>query len=241
MPEQGRSPGEVLKAFLKPNRAQGVIAVVLCLVSMAAVWQMRANREDQAYSSLRRDELIALLDQLNTNNNELRREIDEQSEQRRQLRSGAASERLAQEQARKRIQELAILGGTAPAQGPGITIRITDPKKAVTAQLLLDAVEEMRDAGAEVMELNGVRIVASSSFGGDPGEITVDGSPIRAPYVLKVIGEPHALAEGARFRGGLVSQAQAPEVGADVTITPSDLLIITALHTPVDPRYAKPA
>jgi len=232
--------GRVLHDLLRPTRAQLVVALVLCLVAMASVWQMRANREDEAYSSLRRDELIGLLDQLNTSNNDLRRQINRQAEDRRQLQSGADSRKQAERQATRRIQDLSILAGTAPAQGPGIQLVITDPQQKVSPQLLLDAVEEMRDAGAEVIEINEVRVVASTWFQGQPGAIKMGDTLIRSPYTIKVIGQPHALLEGARFRGGLVSRAQAPDVGASVIITEHKRMLITSIHKPTEPRWARP-
>lgn len=242
-PARRRRPGggRMLTDLLRPSRAQLVLAVALCLVAMGTVWQMRARQADETYSSLRRSELVGLLDQLTRGNDDLRQQIADQEEQRRQLQSGADNRRLAQQQADKRIQDLSILAGTAPAQGPGITIVVTDPRGKVTPALLLDAVEEMRDAGAEVMELNGTRIVAQTWFGGEEGAPTVNGTPLTSPYVLKVIGEPHELSEGAGFRGGLVSRAQAPEVGAVVTITTSDAILITSLYRAPDPRWARPA
>ncbi|MBO1029762.1 DUF881 domain-containing protein [Tessaracoccus sp. SD287] len=233
-------PG-ALQAFLRPSKAQFVLAVVLCLVAMATVWQFRANRADESFSSLRRDELVGLLDQLNGSNNDLREQIAEQEAAKRQLQTGADNRAQAQAQARKRVQDLSILAGTAPAEGPGITITIHDQDAKVTPQLLLDGIEEMRDAGAEVMELNGVRVVASTWLGSDRGTITVNGTPITAPYVLKVIGDPHSLEEGARFRGGLVSRLQAPEIGARVNIAQAPRILVESLHSPRPPQWARPA
>lgn len=232
--------GAMLQSFLRPSKAQLVLAVVLCLVAMATVWQFRANRADESFSSLRRDELIGLLDQLNSSNNDLRDQIAEQESAKRALQTGADNRAQAQAQARKRIQDLSILAGTAPAEGPGITITIHDEAGKVTPQLLLDGIEEMRDAGAEVMELNGVRVVASSWFGNDQQNISIDGVVIRAPYVLKVIGDPHSLEEGARFRGGLVSRVQAPEIGAKVNIAQADRILVESLHSPAPPQWATP-
>lgn len=230
----------VLGDLFRPSRAQLVLALTLCLVAMATMWQFRARNADETYSGLRRDELVALMEQLNTSSDDLRRQIAAEEAAKRDLESGATSRRRAAEQANKRIQELKILAGTAPAEGPGITLTIDDPQAKVTPELLLDGIEEMRDAGAEVMELNGVRVVASTWLGRGTDSIVVDGTAITAPFVLKVIGDPHALEEGARFRGGLVSRAQAPEVGAKVTIEAATKILITALHKPVDPRFAKP-
>ncbi|WP_328701789.1 DUF881 domain-containing protein [Aestuariimicrobium ganziense] len=231
----------MLRDLVRPSRAQAVMALILCLCAMATVWQVRARASDQAYSQMRRPELVAMLEQLNTNSGQLRDEIRRLETTKRELQTGANTTRVAQEQARKRVQELQILAGTAPAQGPGVTITIADPQGKVSPELLLDAIEEMRDAGAEAIDLNGVRVVASSWLGRGTDGIVVDGVPIEAPYVLVVIGDPQTLEEGARFRGGLVSQAQAPQVGAQVTIRQSDELTITSLHTPKAPQFARPA
>ena len=58
---------------------------------------------------------------------------------------------------------LRILTGTVAATGPGVTLTIDDPDGSVTAATLLDGVEELRDAGAEAIEINdSVRVVAST-------------------------------------------------------------------------------
>jgi len=133
------------------------------------------------------------------------------------------------------------LAGTVPVHGPGIKITIDDPDEKVTSDMMLDAVEEMRDAGAEAMVLNNkVRIVADTWFAASPDGLEVSGSTISRPYTLAVIGDPHALREGARFRGGLVSQMESDKVGASVEITTSQDLIISAVAHPRPMTHATP-
>ena len=57
---------------------------------------------------------------------------------------------------------------------------------------------------------------------------------------LTVLGEPHALTEGAKFRGGLVSQVESAQVGGSVSITPSDSLTISAVVKPTPMSFATP-
>ena len=96
-------------------------------------------------------------------------------------------------------------------------MRIADPKAAVDAGVLLDAVEEMRDAGAEVIEVNNtIRIVGSTWFGSDNRALVIDGKPISRPITFEVIGDPHSLEEAARFRGGIVSEITGPKIGGQV-------------------------
>ncbi|MDU7769744.1 MAG: DUF881 domain-containing protein, partial [Serratia marcescens] len=66
------------------------------------------------------------------------------------------------------------------------------------------------------------------------------GTTISRPYTLAVIGDPHALREGARFRGGLVSQMESDKVRASVEITTSQDLIISAVAHPRPMTHATP-
>jgi uncharacterized protein YlxW (UPF0749 family) len=117
---------------------------------------------------------------------------------------------------------------------------IYDPSQKVTASTLLDAIEEFRDAGAEVIEFNdSIRVVASTWFGGTSGSLVADNHAISLPLVIDVIGEGHALEEAARFRGGLVSQVQ--QLGGTVTITQETTVSITAVRALPQNQYARPA
>lgn len=239
MPDPKHTPG--LRDWLRPDRSQVVVAVVLAVVSFAVVTQIRTREEVDSYSSLRQSDLVEMLDSLNQESQRLEGELGDLEMTRQQLRSGQDSEALARQQAEERLTVLGILAGTQPAHGPGITITIGDPAGKVTSVMLLDAVEEMRDAGAEAIEINdSVRVVGSSWFAGSGAALSVDGKRVSTPIIVDVIGDPHALEEAARFRGGLVSQVDDPRIGGTVDITRSDAVRVTSLRTAPPPAYAKP-
>lgn len=254
-PQASRQPGRVrelrsqypawdrlLHDFLRPSTGQAIMAVVLFLVGLLVVMQVRAKNADDSLSTMRRTDLVQLLDQLNAEQARLGQESSRLERTREQLVSGADARRVAEAEDRKRRDELAILAGTAPAKGPGVRVTIVDPQGKVGPDLLLDAVEELRDAGAEAIEINDqVRVVAQTWFSEQDGSLVVDGLPVRAPITLDVVGEPHALEEGARFRGGLVSQVQADQVGGRVLISRLDVVQISSLHHVTTPQWARPA
>jgi uncharacterized protein YlxW (UPF0749 family) len=108
--------------------------------------------------------------------------------------------------------------------------------------VLLDAVEEMRDAGAEVIEVNNtIRVVASTWFGSDGHGLVIDGKPVTRPITMEVIGEPHSLEEAARFRGGIVSEITGPRIGGQVQIEQQNRVVIESLHAASENQYAHPA
>jgi uncharacterized protein YlxW (UPF0749 family) len=204
--------------------------------------QIRINAAGDTYASARREDLIQLLDGLSAESRRLEGEITQLQQTRSNLQSGADTQRVARQEAEKHLSELSILAGTAPAQGPGIRMRIADPNTAVDAGILLDAVEEMRDAGAEVIEVNNtIRVVASTWFGSDEHGLVIDGKPVSRPITFEVIGEPHDLEEAARFRGGIVSEITGPRIGGQVDIAQQRRVVIESLHTTGENQYARPA
>ncbi|MFT3969655.1 MAG: DUF881 domain-containing protein [Micropruina sp.] len=234
---------ELVRDFVKPGRAQVVFAAILLVCGLAVAMQVRAQSSETDYSTVRRADLVQLLDDLTAQSRQLESEIAELEATQRRLQSGVEVNRVAREEAQRRLDVLAILGGTAPAQGPGVRITIADPQHKVTSELLLNTIEEMRDAGAEVIAINGtVRVVASTWFGPGPdGALVVSGQQITRPITIDVIGDPHALTEAARFSGGLVSEVESARIGGSVDIAAEDKLIITAVVAPPVNRFAKPA
>jgi uncharacterized protein YlxW (UPF0749 family) len=228
-------------SLLHPGRGQILAAVILFVVGVAGVMQIRINATGDTYASARREDLIQLLDGLSAESRRLEGEIAQLEQTRSNLQSGADTQRVAREEAEKHLSELSILAGTVPAEGPGIRMRIADPKAAVDPGVLLDTVEEMRDAGAEVIEVNNtIRIVGSSWFGSDANGLLIDGKPVSRPITFEVIGEPHSLEEAARFRGGIVSEITGPKIGGQVQIDQESRVVIESLHAVSENQYARP-
>ena len=116
------------------------------------------------------------------------------------------------------------------------------PTSGWTTTSSLDAVEEMRDAGAEVIEVNNtVRVVASTWFAMNDDGVVIDGKPVSTPITIEVIGDPHSLEEAARFRGGIVSEITGPRIGGQDQLEQLSRVVIESLHTPRENQYAQPA
>jgi uncharacterized protein YlxW (UPF0749 family) len=228
-------------SLLHPGRGQILAAIILFVVGVTGAMQIRINATGDTYASARREDLIQLLDGLSAESRRLEGEIAQLEQTRSNLQSGADTQRVAREEADKHLSELSILAGTVPAEGPGIRMRIADPKAAVDPGVLLNAVEEMRDAGAEVIEVNNtIRIVGSTWFGADANGLVIDGKPVSRPITFEVIGEPHSLEEAARFRGGIVSEITGPKIGGQVQIEEESRVVIESLHAVSENQYARP-
>lgn len=230
------------------RRVDVAVAVLLGLLGFAAVVQVRSTQEDGPLAAARQEDLVQILDDLDNRNDRLRAEVSALEAAQRELTTGTGRTQAALEEARRRAQLLGVLAGTAPATGPGVIVTITDPDGTVGPDVLLAALQELRAAGAEAVQVEGrapdgdvrrVRVVASTSFvAGDDGAVAVDSTQLRAPYRFVVIGDPATLTSALRIPGGVVDNVG--QFGGQARITRQDTVEVTALRPLSAPRYARP-
>jgi uncharacterized protein YlxW (UPF0749 family) len=237
--DRGRGGRHALLELLRPraSRGQAVAALLLALLGFALAVQLRSTQE-QGLSSLRQQDLVRILDDVSERSQRLQTEVGELEATKQELAANRGTSAI--EEARKRADTLAILAGTAPAEGPGIELTIFDPRGGVQASRLLDAVQELRDAGAEAIQLGSVRVVASTYFVDTADGIEVDGVAVSSPYRLMVIGDTRSLSSTLDIPGGILEVLRQNDQ-ADAMVTPRDLIKITALHVAKAPHYASPA
>jgi uncharacterized protein YlxW (UPF0749 family) len=242
--EAGPEPRAVARGRLshamrpRATRAQLLAGLLCALLGFALVVQARQT-QTQGLEQLRQADLVRLLD--NVTNAEARAEQDLRNEQaiRDQLLSGSGSSEAAQQAAQQRLDTLGLLAGTVPATGPGIQLEISDPRRQVDSTVLLDTLEELRDGGAEVIQIGDVRVVAATAFVDDAEGVRVDGRLQTPPYRYSVIGEPQTLAKVLQIPGGVLDVLRSK--GAQGRVTQLETVRIDALRPPSRPQYARPA
>jgi uncharacterized protein YlxW (UPF0749 family) len=252
-PEAGPEPAEVAAdppAAATPRRrrlsaAGAVIGLLIGLLGFAFVVQLRSNSTDEQLSADRPEDLVRILSDLDARKDRLSQEINTLQNTQQQLAAGSQSRQAALAEASRRADELGILAGTLPAQGPGLRVEFRAAAKSIQASDVLDAVEELRGAGAEAMQISGtgnvlVRIVASSSFvDGNGGSLIVDGTSLSGPFTITVIGDPQTMQIALNIPSGVVDTVH--NHGGNVTITSASTVEVSALHPVTNPRYAQPA
>lgn len=242
-----------LRSAMRPHASRGnLLPGLLCaLLGFAVVVQVRST-QDAGLDGLRQSDLVRILDDVTERSDRLRTEARDLEVTRARVTNGSTGSRAALEEARARAQVLGILAGTLPATGPGIELLISDPDGKVGPEVLLDTLQELRDAGAEAVEISSqdgpaVRVVAATSFeaptdsggGGDAGRVVVDGTELTSPYRFRVIGDSRTMAAALDIPGGVLDVLRQDD--AHGVVTQRDQLTITSLRAAPSPRYARPA
>ncbi|WP_298457581.1 DUF881 domain-containing protein [uncultured Cellulomonas sp.] len=238
-PPDRRSPWRTIGQALRPrgSRSQLLAGLLCALLGFAVVVQVRQNQVE-GLSRLPQSELVRILDQANQRTDDLEREAAALEATRQELLSGSGQQAAALEAATAAAETQGILSGRLPAQGPGIELVISDPRGDITPIALFNVLEELRNAGAEAIQLDDVRIVASSYFTGAPGAVVVDGVPVEAPYRWTVIGDPDTMGPALEIPGGALAQIR--NYGGSGTPQSRLQVEVTATRAVPEPRFATP-
>ncbi|MFG3688570.1 DUF881 domain-containing protein [Micromonospora sp. NPDC047740] len=224
--------------------AGAMIAVLLALLGFTLVVQLKTTSTDPTLAATREEDLVRISSDLDSRERRLRQDIAALEESQRQLRSGEQGRAAALEEATRRADELGILAGTLPAVGPGLSVRFEGGEKALASTRILDAVQELRGAGAEAMQIAGadgtaVRIIASTYFvDGQGGGLVVDGRRLSGPYTVLVIGDPATMRTALNIPGGVV--ASVTDASGNVIVEDREAVEVSQLHAPIKLEHARP-
>lgn len=240
-PEQGDGRQRLAEALHRPaSRGQAIAGALLAVLGFAAVVQVTSNSSDTAYVGARQNELISLINNLSLASERAENEIAQLAETRSSLLNDTEARQAALDRAAQLADERGILAGTLAALGPGVVVTVKDDSGAVGAGNLINAIQELRDAGAEAIEINNtVRVVAQTSVRDLPeGGVVIDGTELSAPYIVEAIGAPETLASGLQFARGFTFEVE--RVGGRVAIDEADRVEIASVREPQPMQYAEP-
>ncbi|MFG2574312.1 DUF881 domain-containing protein [Streptomyces sp. NPDC048481] len=220
------------------TRAQLIVALLLFGLGFGLAVQVASNSDSgNALRGARQEDLVRILDELGDRTQRLEDEKQGLEKQQQELENSSDQAEEARKQTVEKERQLGILAGTVAAQGPGITMTIEDTKGTVEADMLLDAIQELRAAGAEAIQVNGVRVVAGTFLTESGKGVSVDGNKINAPFRFKVIGNPQDLEPALNIPGGVVQTLEKEQ--ATATVERSDKIVVDALRAAKRPDYAR--
>jgi uncharacterized protein YlxW (UPF0749 family) len=219
------------------TKANALVTVLALALGFALATQVQQTQA-AGLEALSQPDLLQVLDDVSQRSARLDAQLGELQRNRDALRSGVDTAAAALQQAQDQVDRLGILAGTVGATGPGISVVISDPQARVTSVYLLDIIQELRDAGAEVIQVGQVRVVAETAFDDEGADLVADGTVLNRPITILAIGEAATMSAAMSIPGGVVDTVR--QRGGVAVVTIRDRVDIDALHTLVPPRHATP-
>lgn len=224
-----------------------LVALLAGALGFAAAAQARSTSAEDLAAGASQQELATILSDLSASRQRLSDEIGDLERLRTDLGRSADSSDVAVRAARRQTQALQVLAGVSTVRGKGVQVTFAELEAKLPAAVVLEALQEFRDAGAEALQIEGatdsgrrsVRVVASTYVYDAPAGLDVGGTRLRSPYRVSVVGPPAELAGRLAVPGGI--RAVAKERGVSVEVVQLDSVVIDATRTLDEPRYARPA
>ena len=153
------------------------------------------------------DTLAVIAKNLNTKYYQLIQEVWDLRTQRKLLEQSANQNKTALEAMTMEQQKLNIALGTVPVEGPGLIITVPEnSENYFGSQDIIDIINELWNAGAEAVSVNGWRVSNNTFFQptNELSTIIMNDRKISYPYVIKAIGQPAALDKGISIPSGII-------------------------------------
>jgi uncharacterized protein YlxW (UPF0749 family) len=216
--------------------AQLSLFSVAILIGVLLVGQLRSQAPAIELANLSAQELSTLIETLQTRNVELSDGLADLREQIRDYEREEAQGLSVLDLTREDLARFRAFAGLLPVTGQGITLQVEgdfDPSH------VNDLIYELRNAGAEAIAVDEIRVTAGSVavFGTDA--ITIDGRSIDRFFEIRAIGSPQGLQSALERPGGILSQLQ-QLVGATFRITEESSMVVPATERDLGPRAARP-
>lgn len=217
-----------IKRTLAPHlsKTQTMITLLFVLLGFATTAAIQGTSADQLLANARQSDLVAVLDDLAQREARLQSEVARLETARETLLGG--DQYTALNEAKRRAIALGRLAGTEPVTGAGVSITITGK---LTASTMLDAIQELRDAGATAIQISDrnlqARVVVNTWFADSTKGIKVSGTELTTPITISVIGDSTVLTPAMQIPGGLSDTVSTG--GGTVDIKSADDIAITAV------------
>jgi uncharacterized protein YlxW (UPF0749 family) len=214
-----------------------MMATVLFVLGFLVVVQLRSQATDQGLAALSVQDLTELVANVTTRNNELRDEVRVLEAQRDTVARAVERGDTSAGQIRADLNRIEGWSGVAAVTGSGVQISISGRIPGDAIELLLN---ELRNAGAEGIAINGIRVVTGVVASGPEGAVVAGGRLVTDPAVIMAIGQSQTLAGSLTRAGGPIAQLTARYPDVTITVTAVDLVELPATDRSLTPVIGRP-
>jgi uncharacterized protein YlxW (UPF0749 family) len=213
------------------SNAGGISATAVALfLGILVVTQFRS--QDVYSRSLQLEtpaSLTTLIANLSDRNNSLRDEIFDLRLRVAAARDSVASGQGSIAESQHEIDQLKIFAALSPARGQGITVKIDG---TFDDRAMSDLTNELRNAGAEAVSVNDVRVGPRSWYAPGPERaILLDGTQVNGPWTVRAIGASDVMHVAITRTGGIQGQFGLIYPKTRITVTKESSIDVPAVAT----------
>jgi uncharacterized protein YlxW (UPF0749 family) len=220
------------------RRSQASLAAVAFILGILVVVQLRGQSGGTALAFKSAQDLTTLVANLNTENDRLRAEVSTLQGQLDDLRADRATGATSVGQLASDLGRVRAWVGLDPIAGRGLSLTVSGE---IDAAAVDDLLNELRNAGAEAIAVEDIRVIARTTISGVPGALDVDGFLLRDPFVVRAIGKPETLVGSLTRVGGIVAQLAATNPAATIEVEPvDDPMTLPATRRDLVPDHGRP-
>ncbi len=214
--------------------AQVSLFGVALIIGILLVGQLRSQARPIELSSLSAQELSTLVETISTRNVELAGGLADLREQIRDYERAEVQGQSDLVITDEALDRIAAFGGLNAVSGQGIVIEIDGSFDATAVN---DLIYELRNAGAEAIAVDDIRITARSVAVLGSRAITIDDAEIGSSFTVSAIGSPDGLRSAIERPGGLLTLLE-QSINARFALSEVSDLLVPATQRDLAPRAA---
>ena len=215
--------------------AQVSLFAVALIIGVLLVGQLRSQAPAIELSSLSAQERSTLIESLSARNVELTDGLGDLREQIRDYERAEVDGQSNMAIGEEALERILAFGGLRAVEGQGILIRV---EGSFDPTAVNDLIYELRNAGAEAIAVDGVRITARSVAVLGTSAIVIDGVPIDRTFEIRAIGSPDGLASAMARPGGILRLLQ-QSIDAHFDVVQRTNLTVPATQRDLTPQAAR--
>lgn len=195
---------------------------ILCLIlTFAITVQLRVSSLSESESSQTKitDKLKDEIFRLNDENVKLAEKFQNTTSELDDARNQAAQNDSSSKDTSELIKKYTIVSGKTDVTGQGIIIKYKPSDNEAKADIvkdLRDIVNEIKNAGAEAIEINNQRIVGTTAIEMVKNKIEINDTEVSGNFIIKAIGDSNLMYSGLIRPGGTIENIRESGVGIEI-------------------------
>lgn len=195
---------------------------ILCLIlTFAITVQLRVSSLSESESSQTKitDKLKDEIFRLNDENVKLAEKFQNTTSELDDARNQAAQNDSSSKDTSELIKKYTIVSGKTDVIGQGIIIKYKPSDNEAKADMvkdLRDIVNEIKNAGAEAIEINNQRIVGTTAIEMVKNKIEINDTEVSENFIIKAIGDSNLMYSGLIRPGGTIENIRESGVSIEI-------------------------